>query len=112
MHLRPPRLTIRSLMLAVVLLAVVSAVILPKLRPPAPPRYRYLEVYYREPDGTLAGIRRESFTFEGSDWRGSTHRRPDQDNTLHGAIEQAKAAGMDYRLTAPRGWDGHGRPIY
>ena len=112
MRLRLPRPTIRLLMLAVVLLAVVSAVILPRLRPPAPPRFRFLEVYYRDPDGTLSGITRVPYVFEDSDWRACRRRRPGRDDTLHGAIEQAKAAGLAYRLTAPRALDSRGEPIY
>lgn len=115
MRLRFPRVTIRLLMLVVVTLAVASAVVLPRLRQPTPPRLRYLEIYHRNPDGSLMGTSSRSYnldepplTFEQRMIFLGARSSP----TLHEDVERAKAAGLDYRITIPRAFDSRGRPIY
>lgn len=83
MKLRLPRLTLRVLMLVVAALAVASALVLPGLRRPGPPRLRCLEVFYFNRDGSF----RE-------------------------AVEDAKSAGLEYRVTIPRAINDGGQPIY
>ena len=127
MHLRLPRLTIRLLMLAVVLLAVASALVLPGLRLPAepgPPWLRYIEVYWREPNGSVTTIYTQAYRYmtppeapdgpsEESGFRRRTDPRfPGEVGSLRKTIADAKAAELEYRVTIPRAFAGDGTPIY
>lgn len=133
MRRRHPRLTLRVLMLAVAALAVASALVLPGLRPPTPPGppwFRYIEVFRRNPDGSLnivytQGYRyetppeefdrlseeRDKFSREGS-FRPRGGELPGWVGTLSRTIADAKAAGLEYRVTVPRAFKDFGEPIY
>lgn len=133
MKLRLPRLTLRVLMLVVAALAVASGLVLPGLRPPKPPGppwFRYIEVFRRHPDGSLnivytRGHRYDTLPEESdrlseesdqSSEEISGRKRggafPGWVGTLSRTIADARAAGLEYRVTVPRAFKDFGEPIY
>ena len=127
MRLKLPRPTIRLTMLAVALAAVASALVLTKHRPPAepgPPWLRYIEVYWRNPDGSVATIYTRGYRYmtppevpDGPSEVGSFRHRtdprfPGEVGSLHKTIADAEAAKLGYRVTIPRAFAGDGTPIY
>ena len=127
MRLKLPRPTIRLMMLAVALAAVASALVLTKHRPPAepgPPWLRYIEVYWRNPDGSVATIYTRGYRYmtppdahDGPSEAGSFRHRtdprfPGEVGSLHKTIADAEAAKLGYRVTIPRAFAGDGTPIY
>lgn len=113
MKLRLPRLTLRVLMLVVAALAVASALVLPGLRRPGPPRLRCLEVFYFNRDGSDGGSTIACFNLDVSivETGPSYHlARPRRLIPRGGRGCQVRRAGV--RVTIPRAINDGGQPIY
>ena len=114
MKLRLPRLTLRVLMLVVAALAVASALVLPGLRRPGPPRLRCLEIFYFNRDGSDGGSTIACFNLDVPivETGPSYHLAPGRDGSFREAVEDAKSAGLEYLITIPRAINDGGQPIY
>ena len=102
------RFSLRCLMALVAVAAVVVLVI--KLTLPAAPRYRFIEVFHRKPNGSPGAVEMMGFDLDAP--ADNFHGLPDGATQYRKMVARLKASKAEYRITRPRGFQIDGRPIY
>ncbi len=103
------RFGIRSLMILVAVVAIALFLLRSDSSRPGP-RYRLIEVFDRNPDGSIGSIGRQRLDLD--DPADDFHGTPDGETRFREIIARLNASKAEYRVTSPRGFRPNGDPIY